>query len=820
MRKSRKSDEAAAGGVTELVPIDLTLKSRPRDRDRNTRRKLSGWDRCKYTLLLGGLFVFYWWQKIDDNPIKSVNDAFWETIRQQAWILVLLILEWIRQLHFLIAEHSSRYYHFWKVTVFGRFEGRSERLDPWTRFRVARVLRFFFALVVVSVVVGQITDQSPLDAMLSLPSRINDALPMAARLIVYPLLLISQFVMLFWFLGRGGVETYYPDDIDTRFDDVWGQDPVKEKIRENLIFLENPEAIEERGGYTPGGILLYGPPGTGKTLLAEAAAGETGKPFVFVDPGAFINMFMGVGIIKVRSLFRKLRKLALRYGGVVVFFDEADSLGNRGVQPQGGFAKNDASTFLEDAFQIGSAIPYLSEGAQRALWQSATEQAPRPELKSPVMVAGTGGGGAGTLQALLAELSGLKKPRGFFNRTVRKALGMRPKPPPRYRILVMMASNMPEALDDAMLRPGRIDRIYKVGYPTKEGRIRTYEGYLAKVRHCLTADDIDKLATMTPYATGAKIKDTVNESLINAIRDGREVITWADIVKAKQLKEHGLADDFHYVEHERHAIAVHEACHAVAVGTLCAHRMIDVATIERRGDVGGFVSYVPPEDRFTHWRSEYDTDIQVSLASLAGERMLFDGDNSSGVGGDMRAATRLATLMVGYWGMGSTFTSHAVRREFGIGGGGGGGPRPGEDGPDREEQLLQSGLGNQVEQRLSDLFDEVSAMLAAHRLQVLAVAHALETHLTITGEDVMAIIQRHEGPFIDGAGYYRPEAIGKLEAYHSAVLEYRRSGIEDLPPLPEIEGVTGRIVSSVAARAIETVPEPVDASSNTELTDE
>ena len=179
---------------------------------------------------------------------------------------------------------------------------------------------------------------------------------------------------------------------------------------------------------------------------------------------------------------------------------------------------------------------------------------------------------------------------------------------------------------------------------------------------------------MTPYATGAKIKDTVNEALINAIRDGREVITWADIIKAKQLKEHGLADDFQYVEHERHAIAVHEACHAVAVGTLCvAHRMIDVATIERRGDVGGFVSYVPPEDRFTQWRSEYNTDIQVSLASLAGERMLFEGDNSSGVGGDMRYATRLATLMVGYWAMGSTFTSHAVRREFGIGGGGGGG---------------------------------------------------------------------------------------------------------------------------------------------------
>ena len=65
--------------------------------------------------------------------------------------------------------------------------------------------------------------------------------------------------------------------------------------------------------------------------MAEAVAGETGKPYVFVDPGAFTNMFMGVGILKVKSLFRKLRKLALRYGGVIVFFDEADALGNRGL---------------------------------------------------------------------------------------------------------------------------------------------------------------------------------------------------------------------------------------------------------------------------------------------------------------------------------------------------------------------------------------------------------------------------------------------------------------------------------------------------------
>src|SRR6202022_4583998 len=166
---------------------------------------------------------------------------------------------------------------------------------------------------------------------------------------------------------------------------------------------------------------------------------------------------------------------------------------------------------------------------------------------------GTGGGGMGTLQALLTELSGLKKPRGFFNRIVRRALGMRPKAPPKYRILVMMATNMPQALDEALLRPGRIDRIYKVGYPSKPGRVRTYEGYFNKVAHELTAEQIDKLATITPYATGATIKDLVNEALINAIRDERTVITWSDVMHAKRLKQLGPPEDVEYIERERHA---------------------------------------------------------------------------------------------------------------------------------------------------------------------------------------------------------------------------------------------------------------------------
>ena len=94
----------------------------------------------------------------------------------------------------------------------------------------------------------------------------------------------------------------------------------------------------------------------------------------------------------------------------------------------------------------------------------------------------------------------------------------------------------------------------------------------------------------------------------------------------------------------------------------------------RAAPTSAWSSSIPPEDQFTHWRSEYEADIMVSLASLAGERMFFDGDNSSGVSGDLESATQLATLMEGYWGMGSTVASHGVTHQVGIGGGG----RPGE----------------------------------------------------------------------------------------------------------------------------------------------
>ena len=742
--------------------------------ERETRKPMNLWDRVKFLVLLGGTWLVLVWAAMAEDPNLPFSDAVRTHVRSNAWILVLMAVEGVRQIHYMISEHAVGYHRFW-TSLFARLETRSGKMNDWTRYRMARVFKYLLVLALASVLLGKAYDVSPVQGLFRLPTAIWGAMPMIVQVMFFMFLAVIQFVAIFWFLSRGGVETYFPEDIKTRFSDVWGQDQVVERVKENMLFLENPEAIEEKGGYVPGGILLWGPPGTGKTLMAEAVAGETGKPYVFVDPGAFTNMFMGVGILKVKALFRKLRKLAVRYGGVITFFDEADSLGNRGaISGAGGFGGMTPAPWADKPMCHG--VAYLAPHTLDLLHSpaGADDAAPRPgRVKGMFVGAGMGGGGMGTLQALLAELSGLKKPRGFMNRVVRRTLGMRPKPPPKYRMLIMMATNMPQALDEALLRPGRIDRIYRVGYPSKEGRKRTYQGYLDKVKHDITPQQLEKLATITPYATGATIKDLVNEALVVAIRDGREVITWKDIVKAKILKSLGPPEDVEYIERERHAVAIHEACHAVASYRLQKNLTIDIATIEKGQSYLGMVSPIPIEEQFTSWRTEYEADVMTSIASLVGERMFFDNDNSSGVSQDLQMATQVVMYMEGYWGMGTTVGSHAVAK-------GATNAQPIVDGTSRN--MLETELGRRVEAKLKELEIRTEQMLRENRREVLAVAHALETYKTLTGEDIEAIIEGHQGPLVDGRPYHNAEFMAVAEQYHGrAVAAHKGHGSVDLP---------------------------------------
>jgi cell division protease FtsH len=777
MSKRRKTKPSAFGAE------GISRPSRPRLSERDTRIRASFWDRIKFLLLLGllwlsGLAVAW---TVNVHPLGGpFSDAVRLAVHDFAWILVLAGIEIVRQLHYFIEEHSKAYFRFWEKRIWSGTNKRLHRFDDWTRYRVARAFKWFLILLALSTLMGRIFHTDPVWlGLVEAPARAVVALPFLLQIAFAFFFIIFQFVGLFWFLSRGGIDFYMPDEIETRFSDVKGQDPVLDRIKETMIFLEDPESIEEKGGYVPGGILLWGPPGTGKTLMAQAVAGETARPFVFVDPGAFIQMFFGVGILKVKGLYRKLRRMALRYGGVIVFFDEADSLGNRG-QSAGGFGMATANEPWA-ATPSCNGLSYLSPAVKGELMVSALPSpapGPRTWVDRFVMGGGMGGGGGmGTLQALLSEMSGLEKPRGLINK-LRKLLGMRPKPPLKYRILHIFATNLPSALDQAMLRPGRIDRQYKVAYPTKDGRQATFEYYLAKVRHDLTDEQIEKLATITPYATGASIKDYVNEGLVVAIRDGRDTVTYQDVIRAKHIKQLGVPDDFKYIEREQHATAIHEACHAVTAYRLRRHAVIDIATIERRGEVGGLVSSIPPEDQMFDWRSEREIDIMASLASLAGERMFYDGDNSSGVGGDMRNATSAAMISLGYAAMGDTIASRSVTLAQLQG------AQALETGADRN--VFDGEFGKQVEGMLQGLYDRVWTLLEENRADVLAVAHVLETHKTVTGDDIAAVMEGTVGPTVDGRAYREPAFRQMLENYHAAALRAHKAhgGVDVRIPVP------------------------------------
>ena len=786
---------------SSLVPT-MTSVHQPviDDREPQLRPKMFFMDRIKVLILLTVVLLLCTSEQKTQIPLMTWGEAFRDQLRAKWWIVILFGLEIIRQIHNLISEHSKGYHAFWQKKVFGGWERQMSKMKPYSRFRLSRLVKRLAVLSVIGLLLSWMWGIGPIQALAEAPARwfrnifLNPAvgLPIGLTIALSTLGGLVYIVFFFGIFFIGGVETFKPGEIKTRFSDIWGQDHVVRRVKENLDFLERPKEIEDRGGYVPSGILLWGPPGTGKTLMAEASAGETGKPYVFVDPSAFVQTFIGVAPMKIKFLYRKLRKFALRYGGVVVFFDEADVLGSRGGGTTGGgFENSQALDQLESAKWLSpqgqqEIFRYLQEKSQREQAEAnAMSPTPRRPFRDAIIMAGMGGGmgGAGTLQALLTEMNGLNKPRGFFSRRLRSFMNIKSKPPPRYRILHMFATNLPTALDAALLRPGRIDRMYKVGYPMKDGRARTFQGYFDKIRHTVTPIEIDRLSTMTPGATGASIKDLVNEAVLVALREGRDVVTWADVLQARYLRRVGEHEQIEFVERERHAVAIHEACHATTAYLKRRSMEIDFVSIEPGSGYYGVVMSNKSDQTFLSWRSTYEIDILVSLASLAGERMFFDGDSSAGVSGDLQTATYFATMMESAWGMGDTIASQGVFKD--VLGGGGGGYRTAATKDDAEAQH-RSSMGNRIEMRLGNILDDATRVLHEHRHMVLAIAHALETHKTISGEDVAAIFEGRQGPKVNGRDYHHPSFIEVADRYHNeALVAHRMTGRVEVP-LPVI----------------------------------
>jgi cell division protease FtsH len=456
---------------------------------------------------------------------------------------------------------------------------------------------------------------------LSNPELVMDQLrPVMLQALILISFIILQFGAMFWFLSRGNDYVIYPNEYDTSFDDVRGQPAAVESTKEVLRVFEGFKDFKQMGGYPPHGILFEGPPGTGKTLMAKAIAGASGVPFLFATGSGFANMFLGIGNLKVRRLFKKARAKSDKYGGAVIFIDEIDAVGARG-------------------------------GVSTERWSTSGNSADR------IIMGGMGmGAGMGVINELLVQMDGFTVPRGLWRHVRRLLFRAKPKVP-FYNILVIGATNRAITLDPALVRPGRFDKKIHVGLPDYEGREDIAHYYLAKVRH--EPIDYRKLSRMTVGYSPAMIKNIVNEALLLALQDGRDALRWDDLWQAKLIEEIGLKEPVKYPEQERISVATHEGAHAVASYALeRAERQIQVITIQKREGTLGLVHGQPVEEFHGQTQKQILARIQVFLAGLVAEEIWF-GNVSNGATSDLANATSIAAAYVGLYGMGKSVMSAA-----------------------------------------------------------------------------------------------------------------------------------------------------------------
>ncbi|HLO02049.1 MAG TPA: AAA family ATPase [Symbiobacteriaceae bacterium] len=423
---------------------------------------------------------------------------------------------------------------------------------------------------------------------------------------------LIQFVVLMWFLSRGRLYWISPTETGVTFADYKGSPDVLELARRVVILLRGVAKFKQMGGEVSRGLLLIGPPGTGKSYLAQAIASEAGVPFAYLSAPSLQSMWMGVGSMKVMSLYKRARKQARKWGACIVFIDEIDAIGTARSSSMGGG---------------------MGGGAM-----------------------GMFGGGQNLLNELLMQMDPPNLETGWWNKLLRM-LGLRVRKAEQPVVFTMAATNLAETLDKALLRPGRFDRKILVSLPDYEGRKEIIQYYLDKVTYDPELN-LDRLSSDTIGYSPAEIKFIINEAVVNAHFSGRSVATYKDWSAAREFNEWGLRQPIRAMnQDDRRRIAYHEAGHAVAAWLLRPQEPPIKATIIRYTSFLGAVQSKPLEERVTELKEEILADIQVSLAARAVEKLVLKTE-MNGVTSDLKHATWLAGAYVGVWGMAGSLYSN------------------------------------------------------------------------------------------------------------------------------------------------------------------
>ncbi len=451
----------------------------------------------------------------------------------------------------------------------------------------------------------------------------------------------------------------------TTFRDVAGAQGAKIELQEIIDYLRDPARIQRLGGKAPKGVLLVGPPGTGKTLLARAVAGEANVPFLSITGSDFVELFVGVGASRVRSLFADAKRLA----PVIIFIDELDSVGHRRTINVGG-------------------------------GQDEREH---------------------TLNQLLSEMDGFE---------------------PNEHVVVMAATNRPDVLDPALLRPGRFDRRITVDLPTLKDRVEILKIH-ARDKPLAPDVNLEEVARGTPGFSGADLENLLNEAAILAARRNEEQITPKDIDNAIDKILMGLErENIAITPQERRLVAYHEGGHAVVAAVLPNTDPIHKVTIMPRGQAMGVTQQLPEAEKYIYPKDYMLNRLAVMMGGRAAEQ-LVEQIVTSGAADDLKQATVLARRMVLEWGMGESLGEMALgdgRENVAAGEW----PRTR---PEYSEETARQ-IDEEIKKILREAYDRALNVLQEHRDGLDRLAQDLLEKEEIPGKEVLEVlgIQKPQPP--------------------------------------------------------------------------
>ncbi|WP_166825048.1 ATP-dependent zinc metalloprotease FtsH [Thalassoroseus pseudoceratinae] len=282
---------------------------------------------------------------------------------------------------------------------------------------------------------------------------------------------------------------------------------------------------------------------------------------------------------------------------------------------------------------------FVGVGASRVrdLFRTAKDNAPCivfiDEIDAVGRVRGAGVGGGHdereqTLNQILSEMDGFT---------------------PSEAVIVIAATNRPDVLDPALLRPGRFDRHITIDRPTREGRFQILKIHSRKVP--LGEDvDLQEVANATIGFSGAELKNLVNEAALNAARTSRSAVNQDDFDYARDRVLMGPKREEVLSDHEKEMTAYHEAGHALLGWLLPDADAVHKVTIIPRGRALGVTQFLPDEERYSIGEKRLRTQLIVALGGRAAEKLIFD-EYTAGGENDLKQVTRIARRMIANWGM-------------------------------------------------------------------------------------------------------------------------------------------------------------------------